>query len=300
MARSSSLSISPVPGVDPHTEALCHPGVTFQELTLDGINDQDCASEVTAVYDLATPGLQYAGPVVRHSGTGATATFFMAKLQDNGAPNTGWDRFYVYYYNGASFQSAGIASQAIAVPITAARCRLQAVNEGTVVRLSLFIDTDLDGLWNITSEATTTLGLATSGRPGICGYRNAKADDFKYFAGTLRMTALPTNGTSVPFAGTGAANQIYYCASSAGHAGFPITATQWVPLDVDWLFSLSLQLPAVFVAFSGFTAADGTFGMIINLPADPGLAGFTFWTSGVTFDGAAFPEVFPDVQTTIL
>ena len=64
-------------------------GVTFQELTLDGVNDTDACAEILAVYNSSAPGLQYAGPIVRYSGSGSTATYFMIKVQDNGSPYTG-------------------------------------------------------------------------------------------------------------------------------------------------------------------------------------------------------------------
>ncbi len=281
-------------------QALCQPTVTFQELTLDNITDLNGASECLALYDLGTPGLQYAGPVVRHSGSGATATYFMVKVQDNGSPYTGFDRFYVYYYNGASFSAAGITSVALAVPTTAARVRLQAADEGGVVHLNMYIDTDLDGLWDVTAEGTTTLGFGIPGRPGVTGYRNARLDEFKYFAGTLRATALPTIGTSLAFAGSGTPNQVFLCASSLGHAGIPLGGGAVVPLDLDPIFFFSLQTPAIFQNYSGVTAADGAFAPVLNIPNDPILVGLTLWTSGVTFDGFGYPNVFPDVQTTFL
>ena len=183
-----------------------------------------------------------------------------------------------------------LTSQAIPVPTVLARVRLQAVEEAAGVHVSVFLDTDLDGLWDITADGLTTTGIGTSGTVGICAYQNAMADEFRYFAGTLAAGAPPIIGTSVALNGRGTPNILYVGACSAGHMGFVIPGGVIVPLDVDPLFNLSLMTPSIFQNFSAITAGDGSFTMTLNIPAIPGLVGATVWFAAVTFDGMAFPR----------
>lgn len=270
---------------------------TAQELTFDSVTDGDAAVELLAIYNTAAPALQFVGPIVRYSGASATS-FFMIKLQDNTTPYTGFDRFFVYY-NGSAF---GINFQDINPPTTAARVRIQAVDEvgSGNTRVNVYVDTDLDGLWNYTAETTTTLGYGTVGRIGIAGYGGAIADDLEYFPATLRGGALPTIGTSMPIYGRGSNNVLYLAAASLGHTGFSAGGGVWVPLDLDLMFDLSVNTPSIFQNFFGFTAPDGTFTLTLNIPNLPQLVGGTIWVGAVTTTGTSVLEVAPEVQVTFL
>ena len=167
------------------------------------------------------------------------------------------------------------------------------------MRVNMSIDTNLDGLWDLTGEAVTTLGMGTSGTVGICGYQNAMADDLRYFAGTLNAGAPPVIGTSVALNGRGTLNLLYGGGCSAGHAGFVIPGGRIVPLDVDPLFLFSFMTPSIFQNFSGITAVDGSFTMTLNIPSIPSIVGATVWVAAVTFDGMSYPEVTQDLQLTL-
>ncbi len=271
---------------------------TFQELSYNGITDADACVEVTALYDTVAPGLQYAGPMVRYSGSGATATYFMAKVQDNGTPYTGFDRFYVYYYNGSGFNSIGIASLAMN-PTVAARVRLQVKEVTGGVRVDLFIDADLNGTWDYTATTTTTFGIGTLGNVGATVYRSSLIDELRYFGSTMTLGGTPTIGTSVPLQGYGLPNYTYIGAMSLGHGGIPAPGGHVVPLDPDAVFFLSLDFPLVFQNFIGLAGADGSFTMTLNIPPDPTIVGLTLFASAVMWDGVQVVEVTPDTQVTI-
>jgi hypothetical protein len=276
---------------------------TFQELTNDTFTDADCCVEATAIYDTAAPQLMYIGPLARHTGAGSGANYFMIKLQDNGAPRDGFDTYWVYFYNGASFQFVASGSNgAITPPTLQARVRLQVIEEGANVRVQIFIDTDMDGKWNITNEWMSTLGIGTSGMVGINGYRNAIADDFKYFNGTLYLADRPVIGTAARLLGRGTPNTPFQGVCSLGNStGIPLSASRAIPVDLDPLLILSLSTPTVF-AFSGITSATGDFTMTFNIPALASLSGLTVWGSAFTFSTAPFGfiDIMPDTEINIV
>lgn len=277
---------------------------TFQELTNDNIADQDCCVEATAIYDTAAPQLMYVGPLARHSGAGSGATYFMIKLQDNGTPRDGYDTYWVYYYNGASFQFVATGSNgAISPPTLQARVRLQVIEEPSTsnVRVQIFIDTDMNGKWDITNEWLSTLGIGSSGKVGINGYRNAIADDFKYFNSTLYLADRPTIGSSVRLLGRASPNAPYQGVCSLGNTtGIPLSASRAIPVDYDPLLILSLSTPPVF-AFSGITSASGDYTLTFNIPNLNQLVGLTVWGSAFTFNPSpfGFVDIAPDVQIDI-
>jgi hypothetical protein len=223
----------------------------------------------------------------------------MIKVQDNATPYTGWDTWWCYFYNGASFSL--ISNGAIAPNTIRARVRLQVIEQVGNVRVQVSIDTDLDGLWNIANDTVTTQGLGTSGRIGINGYQSALADDLKYFSGTLYLNGMPRIGTSVDLKGNGTPALGYQGACSLGHAGFSIGGLRAVPLDLDGLLILSMVAPGTFVNFAGVTDGGGDFTMSLAIPASPALVGNTIWSSAITFaPGSGVQEIMPDVQITFL
>ncbi|MBN2489341.1 MAG: hypothetical protein JXQ29_00630 [Planctomycetes bacterium] len=275
-------------------------GVSYQELTYDKIKDTDCCVEVLAVYDTATPGLMYTGPLLRYSGAGSTASYFMVKVQDNGTPRDGWDYYFTYYYDGVSMKGMGLSSP-ISPPTKQARVRLQVLDQGASVLFQVFIDTDLDGKWNITnSTTTTTYGLGQSGLIGINGYQNAIADDLKFFDACLWLTATPQIGTLVKLAGRGQGGLNYQGACSFANTGISLGSGRKAPLALDSLFFLSLSSPGIFQNFSGTTAVSGDFTMGIKIPSLPALAGLTIYTSAITYNRLGVAEICPDVEVTFV
>jgi hypothetical protein len=73
-----------------------------------------------------------------------------------------------------------------------------------------------------------------------------------------------------------------------------------IPLDLDALFLLSLTTPVIFSNFTGVVDANGDFTMTLNTPAVPELAGFTIWSSAITFTPNGVIEIAPDVQITFV
>jgi hypothetical protein len=277
-------------------------GATFQELTFDTFADRDACVETVAIYDTVTPGLMYTGPIVRHNGAGAASTYFMVKLQDNGVPRDGFDTYWVYYYNGAShtFVAAG-SNGTIAPPALRVRARLQVIEEAPNVRVQIFLDTNLDGTWEISREWLSLLGVGTAaGKIGVAGYQNAIADDLKYFNANLWLSGTPQVGMPVNLKGRATSGFGYLGACSLGHSGIPLGDGRVIPLDLDALFLLSLTTPVIFSNFTGVVDANGDFTMTLNTPAVPELAGFTIWSSAITFTPNGVIEIAPDVQITFV
>lgn len=275
-------------------------GVGYQELTHQKIVDLDCCVEVLAIYDFATPGLMYTGPILRYSGAGATAKYFMIKVQDNGTPRDGWDTYYTYFYNGTSMSSVGLTGS-ISPPAKQVRVRMQVVDQGTSALVEIFLDTNLDGKWDIArSTSYSTYGVGQRGAIGINGYQNAIADNLKYFDGCLWRTGTPKVGTLVKFAGRSAIGLNYQGACSFGNAAIPVGSGRVVPLAPDTLFFTSLTTPAIFQNFAGTTSASGDFTMGINIPNLPALVGVTSYTSAITYDALGIAEICPDVEVTIV
>jgi hypothetical protein len=274
-------------------------GVTFQELTYDKIKDTDCCVEVLAIYDTAAPQLQYTGPILRYSGSGTTASFFMIKVQDNGTPRDGWDYYFTYFYNGSSFSSVGMAA-AISPPTKQARVRLQVLDQGSSVLVQIYIDTDLDGKWDITKSTTTSYGLGQKGLIGVNGYQNAIADNLKFFDACLWLAGTPQIGSLVKLSGRGLAGLNYQGACSFSNTGIPVGGGRVIPLAADNLFFLSMTNPLIFQLFQGTTAVNGDFTMGINIPNIPALAGVTIYTSAITYSTFGLAEIAPDVEVTFV
>jgi len=275
---------------------------TFQELTNDTWTDKDVCVETVAIYDMAAPNLMYTGPIARYTGSGASANFFMIKLQDNSSPRDGFDRWFAYFYNGSSFSPVATSPSYyadISPPTKRARVRLQVIEESTDVRVQLFLDTDVDGKWDATREWRSTYGIGSTGKIGICGYRNAIADDLKYFNATLYLADPPKVGNFARLIGRGLPNETYVGACSFGHSGFPVGPGHVVPLDLDPLFWTSLATPVIFQNFVGITSATGGFTMSLNIPPIPQLAGITIWSSAAVITANGFQEIAPDVEITI-
>jgi len=270
-------------------------GIVGQTLIHNTIKDQDMCVETVAVYDATNPKVQRTGPIVRFSGSGSGATYYYLKVQDNGSPYNGFDRFFVYYQGGSGSVLTG------AIPETKkARARLQVIEEATSVRIQVFIDTDMDGLWDVVSSTLTANGAGSSGGIGINGSQTVIADDLKYFNATLYLNGTPKVGTSVTLDGRSIPNEPYVGACSFGNSGFSIGAGRTVPLDLDSLFWASLSTPAIFQNFLGLTSANGDFTMTLNIPPITQLIGITIWSSAVTVTIAGFQEVAPDVEITFV
>lgn len=275
-------------------------GTTFQELTYDSIKDVDCCVETLCNYDFASPQLMYCGPIARYQGAGASANFFMIKVQDNGSPRDGWDTAYLYYYNGSSFGSIGLGSMPISPPSKQTRVRLQVIDQGPSVLVQVYLDTDNDGKWDITNSTTTANLLGQGGLIGANGYRNGIVDNLKYFDVPLWLSGTPSVGTSVKIPGRGTPNDGYVGACSFSRGPIQIDATRAVPLGLDPLFFTTFpNAPAgTFVNFLGFCDTQGDFTMGLNIPALAALVGQTIYTSGVTYGRAGITGVCPDVEVT--
>ena len=273
-------------------EVQAQSGISSQTLVHNQIQGRDVCVEVLAIYDTTIPGIQRTGPIIRFTGSGSSANYFYLKVQDNGTPYNGFDYYFVYYQGGSSVMSG-------AMPETKkARARLQVVDEGSTVTVQVYIDTDLDGLWDVVASQTTTSGLGVTGGIGINGARSVMADDFKFFDATLYLAGTPRVGTSVNLKGRASANQPYVGGCSFGHTGTPLSATKAIPIDLDNLFVLSITNPVIFGNFLGLTDGNGDFTMTLNIPAIPQLAGITIWSTAVTANVQGIMEIAPDVEIT--
>jgi len=276
----------------------CQAGISSQTLIRNGITDLDCCVETLAIYNMSVPGLQRTGPVARFSGSGSSASYFYLKVQDNAAPRDGWDTYWLYH-QGTS--GSAIINGSISPPAKAARARMQLVDEPGLVRIHVFIDTDLDGRWDITQTATTTRGLGIAGGIGINGARSAQADNLEFYNATLYLPGAPRIGTPVGLKGRGGLNLVYIGACSFGNLGVPIGANRKIPLDVDTLFGASQTLPQIFQNFVGLTdVKTGDFTLTVVVPPVPALVGGTIYASAVTADRTGILEIAPDVEITFV
>jgi len=107
----------------------------------------------------------------------------------------------------------------------------------------------------------------------------------------LPRVASPTTvkvGTVLPirWIATREANRVYLAAASFTESGFPL-ANRLVPLTLDVLFFLSIQLPPVFNRFSGTLDGNGEALGAVVVPNAPAVAGIAFSIGYVTVDSAA-------------
>ncbi len=268
-------------------------GIIGQTLIHNTIQDLDTCVETLAIYDTTLPAIQRSGPIARFTGTGSAANYFYLKVQDNGS-RTGFDKYFVYYQGGSSVMSGSIS------PITTmARARMQVFEEASSVRVQIFIDTDMDGLWDITRSALTSSGVASSGGVGINGSQTVMADDLKFFNAILYLNGTPKIGTSVQIKGRASINLPYIGACSFSNAATPLGAGRAFPLVVDNLFWMSISTPTIFSGFQGLTDMNGDFTMTLNIPAIPQLVGMTIWSAAVTNTLMGIVDISPDVQITI-
>ena len=279
------------------TQIQADPSVSFQELTHNTIGDLDCCVETVAVYDSGKPGLMYTGPLLRYTGSGSSAKYIKIKLQDNGSPYTGYDRGFTYYYNGSRFSYIGTYFD-ITPPTQKARVRLQAIDKGTSVQVQTFVDSNLDGKWNIVRTATTSSGLGQTGKIGVCGYRNAITDDLRFFDAALWLSGTPKIGGSVNIVGRGQGGLLYQGACSFANTGIPVGSGRMVPLVADGLFFTSIFNPVTFQNFQGGTGATGDFTMTLNIPGIPALVGVTIYAAAITYTNQGIAEIAPDVPIT--
>jgi hypothetical protein len=179
--------------------------------------------------------------------------------------------------------------------------RLQVIEQAANTRVQAFIDTNVDGLWDITRDVTTAFGFGTvAGKIGANGYQSAIADELKYFNANLYLAGTPNVGLPVNLNGRGTSGYGYVGACSLGHSGIPLGDGRFIPLDFDPLLLLSLSTPAIFSNFSGVVDANGDFVMTLNTPPVPQLAGITIWSSAITYTPNGIIEIAPDVQITFV
>lgn len=96
-------------------------------------------------------------------------------------------------------------------------------------------------------------------------------------------TSTPPGGfLSLTFKAPGFQATPYLAAASFGNTPGTPTAFGVVPLNFDGLMSLSLALPSIFVNFAGLIGPTGEAPGLIFIPADPGLAGLSFYVGFVT------------------
>jgi len=265
-----------------------------QHLTRNGILDRDACVEVTAHYDVFQAQTSYLGPLVGHRNMGIASIYLMLRLEDAGQPSGGWDTYGVYTYVDSLVTSLNLGGT-ISPPTRAARARLQVTDDPTGTRrVQLFLDTDLDGRWNVTRDGTPVLLPAQAAGFGIAGFGPAIADDLKYFDATLYLNDPPRVGNPVRLFGRSLPSRNWQGACSLGHSGIPIGGGRAIPLDADALLALSLSFPG----FAGVTDASGGFTMTLSIPPAPVLAGLTVWCSAVTWS-AGIDEIAPDVEVRI-
>ena len=257
------------------------PPWTFQELLLAGTNGLDQACEVTCVYDMAAPGLMYAGPIVRYDAS--TGTYLMVKVQDNGGARNGWDTIFVYYYDGTRFTGIGVGGGNISPPSLRARVRMQAIDIGGTTRVDIGIDADMDGVFEILRSGTTTRATGQSGEIGVNGYRNAIVDDLSWYNRALVVDSLPTVGstgnTLTGSAGPGDGFVVGMSASAT--SGFPALGVN-VPIDFDPLLATIIGNPAFFPGLIGVANPQGQFTATYDLPNLPSLSGATLYACTLT------------------
>jgi hypothetical protein len=101
---------------------------------------------------------------------------------------------------------------------------------------------------------------------------------------SLTRTGTATSGQTVTFhmedAARAGAVYVARCAFSR-RPGLNLPGIGTVPLTPDPLFQVSGRLPAIFRKFTGVLDDDGRGTYSIAIPANPGLRGFTFFTSFV-------------------
>jgi hypothetical protein len=268
---------------------------SHQHLTRDGSLDRDACVEVLAHYDVFQAQASYLGPVLGHVNMGIASQYLVLRLEDAGAPSGGWDSFGVYRYVDSLITSLNVGGT-LTPPARSVRARLQVTDEpGGARHVQVFLDTNLDGLWDVTRDATPALVPAQAGRFGVAGFGPAIADDLRYFDATLYLFDPPRVGNPVRFFGRGLPSRNWQGACSLGHSGIPIGGGRAIPLDADALLSVSLSFPG----FAGVTDASGNFTMILSVPSAPALVGLRVWCSAVTWS-AGIDEIAPDVEVTIV
>jgi hypothetical protein len=82
------------------------------------------------------------------------------------------------------------------------------------------------------------------------------------------------------------ANRVYLAAASFSESGF-LLGNRLLPISLDALFFLSIQLPPVFNRFSGTLDGNGEATGAVVVPNAPALAGISFSLAFITVDNAA-------------
>ncbi|MBN2489790.1 MAG: hypothetical protein JXQ29_02950 [Planctomycetes bacterium] len=95
------------------------------------------------------------------------------------------------------------------------------------------------------------------------------------------------------------AGQGYAAAASLGTLPGIMVGGRRIPLNPDWLFFASQQLPGLFSGFQGALSASGVASLTVNTPAIPSLAGFRFYLAAVTYDTSGIRVVTEPRGVTI-
>lgn len=155
------------------------PGGTHQYITVDGSSRVDGILTGQAIYQ--NPGLQFAALTARYINTSSMILF---KLQDN-AGSGYWDSYFLYA-TGVSINGSGNFGMD---PIF----QLEYVGADLTIR----IDVDKDGIWEVVETHSTTHTL--EGLCGIAGYGITNLDDYCIDDGLVAPT-VPISNWAIIFA----------------------------------------------------------------------------------------------------
>ncbi len=106
--------------------------------------------------------------------------------------------------------------------------------------------------------------------------------------GVLSATGTAAIGTSVQLdlqAPTFPGRPFHLGVSESASQGIPIPPAGIAPLDLDLLFLSFPNAPSVFSGFSGTLNGQGAGTSVINVPAEPALAGFQVFVAGLVLEG---------------
>lgn len=160
-------------------QKLHSPTGSGKQITVNGSDAVDGILTCTAIYE-GGPNVRYVGLIARKSGGG----YILFKIQDNYSVGY-WDSYYIYA-PGTSVQVSG-GNNFGTDPII----QLEYSGQDITVR----IDTDKDGNWEV--ENTTTTTLTSTGLCGVEAYNTVSADDFCSGPVTPMDPSVPLSGWGI-------------------------------------------------------------------------------------------------------